>query len=192
VWNGNGCQLEEGVVAIKAQLEQIRAAKERQAQFTIEQLKRNVEQQTAQSCLDASKAALTQALRANDYKGAADSIVAIILVLDLVSALARLQSRASRVLPEGCWIKLGPVAERRSSAADAVLDLFLGVMDGAAFGRKQVGDTNHTAQFAYRPLRRVAVQIPIDFAQKSHMPLISCDPNGIVADLPSKDTAGSL
>src|SRR5262249_28824529 len=46
-------------------------------------------------------------------------------------------------------------------------------------------------QLAYRLLRRLAVQIPIDFTEKSQMPLISCDPNGIVADLPLKDTAGS-
>ena len=64
--------------------------------------------------------------------------------------------------------------------------------DGADFGRKQVVDTNHTTQFAYRLLRRLTVQIPINFAQKSHLPFLGCDPNGIVANLPSKDTAGSL
>src|SRR4029079_6534105 len=86
---------------------------------------------------------------------------------------------------KGCWISRRAQVLRQP---DPVLDLFLGVTDGADFDRKQVGDTNHTAQFAYRLLRLVAVQIPIDFARKSHMPLISCDPNGIVADLPSKDT----
>jgi len=50
VWNGGGCQLEEGVSAIRQQLEQMRAAKERQAQLAIEQLTRNVEQQNAASC----------------------------------------------------------------------------------------------------------------------------------------------
>jgi len=92
-------------------------------------------------------------------------------------------------LPARCWIK-SPSAGL--PAADPVLDLFLGVTDGADFGRQQVGDTNHTTQFAYRLLRRLTVQIPINFAQKSHLPFLGCDPNGIVADLPSKDTAGSL
>src|SRR5262249_45732084 len=82
--------------------------------------------------------------------------------------------------------------ERGPRPTDQVLDLFSGVTDGATFGRKQVGYSNHTAQLAYRLLRRLAIQIPVNFAQKSHMPFLGCYPNGVVADLPSKDAAGSL
>jgi hypothetical protein len=39
--------------------------------------------------------------------------------------------------------------------------------DGTIFGRKQIGDSSHAAQLAYRLLRRLSVQIPIDFAKKS-------------------------
>jgi len=83
VWNGGGCQLEEGVSAIRQQLEQMKAAKERQAQLAIEQLTRNVEQQNAASCVDGAKAALTEALKAGDAEGAADAITC------LVDAVAR-------------------------------------------------------------------------------------------------------
>ena len=55
-----------------------------------------------------------------------------------------------------CTMLLDKVAERRSSGSRSGLDLFLGVADGADFGRQQVGDTNHTTQFAYRLLRRTS------------------------------------
>jgi hypothetical protein len=70
--------LDAGVSGIKQQIQLMRAAQQAKEQFTIQQIKINIEQQTAQSMLDGSKAALTQALRANDYEGVADSIVAII------------------------------------------------------------------------------------------------------------------
>jgi hypothetical protein len=89
--NGNGTEpayaeavrngrdvLDAGVATIKQQLERMRTAQAVQSQFALERIRLTMEQQMARASLEASKAALTESLRANDYAGVADSICALV------------------------------------------------------------------------------------------------------------------